>query len=210
MAARSHPPAWYPDPKDPARVRRWDGRAWTGDVRPLPEWLRTLRLSTGPPGRSPHGSRWLWGVSAGLLALGAVLMVVLGSGTGDDTRIGDTAFVRDVNRRCARAEQEVVRPNREQRRGQAEAGRIEALAGGWEQMVSDLRRLEVAPRDRVKVDQWFRAWDRLTRLGHDYAAAIAAEDPATAQRVLERTAGPKQDISRFAYANGMNSCIFRT
>lgn len=210
MAARSHPPAWYPDPKDPDRVRRWDGRAWTGDVRPMPEWLRTLQLSAGPAGRSPHSSRLLWAVSAALLGLGAVLMVILSSGSDDGSRIRDTTLIRQVNQRCARAEQEVVKPNREQRKGAADAERIEALAAGWEEMVSDLRRLEVAPGDQAKVDQWFRAWDRLTELGHQYAEAVAADDSAAARRVLERTVGPKQDISRFAYVNGMNSCIFRT
>lgn len=210
MAARSHPPAWYPDPKDPDRVRRWDGRAWTGDVRPMPEWLRTLQLSAGPAGRSPHSSRLLWAVSAALLGLGAVLMMILSSGSDDGSRIRDTAFIRQVNQRCARAEQEIVKPNREQRKGADEADRIEKLAGGWEQMVSDLRRLEVAPQDQAKVDQWFGAWDRLTELGHQYAEAVAADNSAAAQRVLERTVEPKQDISRFAYVNGMNSCIFRT
>ncbi|MDP9441803.1 MAG: DUF2510 domain-containing protein [Actinomycetota bacterium] len=210
MAARTHPPAWYPDPKDPDRVRRWDGRAWTGDVRPLPEWLRTLQLSAGPAGKSPHSSRLLWAVSAGLLGVGALLMVILSSGGDDESRIHDKAFVREANRRCARAEQEVVRPNGGRRKGAADAVRVETLAGGWEQMVSDLRRLEVAPRDQAKVDQWFRAWDRLTELGRQYATAIAAEDSTAAQRVLERTVEPKQDISRFAYVNGVNSCIFRT
>lgn len=27
-------PGWYPDPADPARLRRWDGHQWTGDVQP--------------------------------------------------------------------------------------------------------------------------------------------------------------------------------
>lgn len=176
----------------------------------MPEWLRTLQLSAGPAGRSPHSSRLLWAVSAALLGLGAVLMVILSSGSDDGSRIRDTAFIRQVNHRCARAEQEVVKPNREQRKGVADADRIEKLARGWEQMVSDLRRLQVAPRDQAKVDQWFRAWDRLTELGHQYATAVAADDSAAAQRVLEQTVEPKQDISRFAYVNGMNSCIFRT
>ncbi|MBW3615842.1 MAG: DUF2510 domain-containing protein, partial [Actinobacteria bacterium] len=95
MPARSHPPAWYPDPKDPARVRRWDGRAWTNDVRPLPEWLRTLRLSAGPAVQASRSSRGLWATSAALLVLGALLMVILGtSGDDDEARIDDAAFIR--------------------------------------------------------------------------------------------------------------------
>ena len=29
------PPGWYPDPADPARLRRWDGEGWTTDVVPV-------------------------------------------------------------------------------------------------------------------------------------------------------------------------------
>ncbi|MBW3556379.1 MAG: DUF2510 domain-containing protein [Actinobacteria bacterium] len=210
MAARPHPPAWYPDPKDPARIRRWDGRAWTSDVRPLPEWLRTLRLSPGPAGRSSRSNRGLWATSAALLALGALVMVILdGSGDVDEGRINDTGFVRQANRRCAQAQQEVVEPNRKAQKGVSQARRVEALASGWEQMVSDLRRLDVGRQDRAKVDRWLRAWDSWTRLGHDYAAALDADDSASAQQVLERSRPSKQEISRFAYVNGMNACIFR-
>jgi hypothetical protein len=32
-------PAWYADPDDPARIRYWDGRAWTSEWRPRPTWV---------------------------------------------------------------------------------------------------------------------------------------------------------------------------
>lgn len=191
-------------------MRRWDGRAWTADVRPLPEWLRTLRLSPGPTGRSGHSSRRLWAASAGLLALGGLLMVIMAGADADDQgRIGDEVFLRQANERCARADEEVVQPNSEPVAADSEAHRIEALAGVWQQMVADLRRLEVARPDQAKVDQWLGAWDHWAELGHDYARALAAEDHAAAQEVLDQSRRSKHEINRFAYVNGMNACIFR-
>lgn len=191
-------------------MRRWDGRAWTGDVRPLPEWLRTLRLSPGPAAHSGHSSRRLWAASAGLLALGALLMVIMAGADADDqSRIGDEVFLRQANERCARADEEVVQPNSKPMAAESDSRRVEALAAGWEQMVADLRRLEVARPDQARVDRWLGAWDRWARLGHDYARALAADDDAAAQEVLEQSRPSRHEISRFAYVNGMNACIFR-
>lgn len=36
------PADWYPDPSDPARLRYWDGAAWTGHVAPNP-WAQGPR-----------------------------------------------------------------------------------------------------------------------------------------------------------------------
>lgn len=29
----TQPPEWYPDPRDPAMLRWWDGHAWTSETR---------------------------------------------------------------------------------------------------------------------------------------------------------------------------------
>jgi hypothetical protein len=206
---RSHPPAWYPDPDHPGRVRRWNGRAWTGEVRPIPDWLRTLRLSPGPIGRVPHTSRRLWATSAALFTLGAVLMMAIGAGTGDADRIGDRAFARLANQRCARAETEVVDPNRKPLKGADEVARNERLALGWEQMVADLRQLPVAEADAPKVGSWLAAWDRWISLGHDYSDALRARNEDEANAVAVRAQRPKLTINRFAIVNDIGNCVFR-
>jgi hypothetical protein len=209
VVQRSHPPAWYPDPDHPGRVRRWNGRAWTGDVRPIPDWLRTLRLSPGPVGRVPRTSRWLWATSAALFTLGAVLMLAIGA-TGDDAdRIGDRVFARRANERCAQAATEVVDPNRRPLKGADEVARNERLADGWAQMVADLRRLPVAEADAPRVDSWLTAWDRWTSLGHDYADALRSRNEDDANAVAVRAQVPKLVINRFAVVNGIGACVFR-
>lgn len=70
---RPTPPGWYPDPDDPARLRWWDGEAWTSDRRIVPtpstgrahgladisDWMRSL-------------FRTLWHRAGQLLALAFV------------------------------------------------------------------------------------------------------------------------------------------
>ena len=191
----THPPAWYPDPTSPDRIRRWDGRAWTSDVRPLPTWLRTLRLSPGPPGRRvPKGSRRLWMISAACLALGAMFTAVLSRGEIDDPdRLTDRTFARSADVRC----------------GSATASEHSALLAEWEVMVDDLRDLPVASADAPAVDRWLRAWDRSIDLGRDRLAAGADGDEAAAERAAERREAPEAARIRFALVNGMNRCLFR-
>lgn len=209
MARTPHPPAWYPDPEHPERIRRWDGRAWTGDVRPRPAWLRTVRLSPGPPARVPRAGRRLWATSAVLLAAGALAMVLLGRGAAaDPDRIGDRGFATAAGGRCAETAQ--VLPERP-RPGStaADLRSIEARTVAWEQMIDDLRDHPVAGADAAKVDRWLGAWDRWTALRHDYVRAVSDGDEDEAGRLLEQAQTPHAALTRFALVNGMNDCIFR-
>ena len=191
---RPHPPAWYPDPGHPERIRRWDGRHWTEDVRPVPTWLRTLRLSPGPRARVPAASRRLWVTSAACLLLGAAFLLVLGrSGGADPDRIGDRAFAAAADARC----------------GTVVADDHEELTDEWEQMVDDLRSLPVADADTAAVDRWLRAWDRSVALSAGRAEALVAGDEQEAGRLLEQRQAPDAARIRFALVNGMNRCLFR-
>lgn len=211
MVQRStHPPAWYPDPEDPARIRRWNGKAWTDDVRPLPDWLRTLRLAPGPEAKVRRTGQRLWMTSAALLLIGTLLMIVLSGADDSAERIDDRNFLTLANTRCAQTETAVVSPNRQPREGLAEARRIEALATGWEAMVVDLRALPLDPVDAPKVDRWLRAWNGWTSLGREYADALRADDQVEADAVLRRSQVQNATMTRFALVNGMDDCLFRT
>lgn len=41
MSQAAVPPAWYPDPADPAMLRYWDGLGWTGQLAPNPHTALT-------------------------------------------------------------------------------------------------------------------------------------------------------------------------
>jgi hypothetical protein len=152
----------------------------------------------------------LWLLSALLCVLGATFALGLRMSQPDSAlRLRDRAFAERANARCARAEREVVSPNRRPDNGTDEVGRIQALASGWAEMVLDLRRFEVAPTDRAKVDSWLAAWDRWTSLGYDYADALESGDEAGAQEVIVRSEVPKQVIGAFATVNDMPDCVFR-
>jgi hypothetical protein len=209
---RSHPPAWYPDPQDPRRVRRWDGRAWTGDVRPLPDWLRTVHLSIGPGSarhRLPLGTRRLWLVTAALLSLGAAVMVLLANGRATDPdHLGDRSFAKAANRRCTEAGDEVA-ALRSSANGIDVATRVvraDGVSSAWASAVDDLRDLPVAGTDRTKVERWFETWDRWTTLGHDYADAIDDEDDAGARAIVDAAEGERAALARFALVNAMEAC----
>jgi hypothetical protein len=209
---RSHPPAWYPDPQDPRRIRRWDGRAWTGDVRPLPDWLRTVQLSVGPGSarhRLPLGARRLWLVSAAILSLGAALMVLLANGRADHPdRLHDDRFAKAANRRCTEAADEVA-ALRSSVSGIDVADRVaraDGVSSVWATAAEDLRDRPVAGADREKVERWLSTWDRWTTLGHDYAEAIDDRDEVEAEAIVAAAEGERAALARFALVNAMPAC----
>ena len=208
MARRAHPPAWYPDPRDPARLRRWNGRAWTSETRPFPEWLRTLRLSDGPRRRAPARGRRLWVVSAGLFALtGLVLWVVEVPSALDRERITDIAFVTRANGVCAAVAETVYADTRHHSASIDDADRLRELDAGWARMLDELDAVAAAPAARPKIDRWLSRWREVVRLLDRYATELDQNGrpaPATS-RALNRA---KHTVDRFAYVNGINSCLF--
>jgi len=207
---RTRPPAWYPDPRDPARLRRWDGRAWTADTRPFPSWLRTLKLAPGPSHRHPSTNRTvrrLWISSVACLVLALVLLDLLGGGSTVVERISDRRFTAAANDACSRTESLDIEPNSQPLRGDAEINRVRRLVEAQERLVDELRDLPVAAADQDTVDGWLAAWDAWTAAGHRYAQASAAGDEAQARAVSERSRGAKLHIDAFASANGMPHCV---
>lgn len=203
-----HPPAWYPDPDHPDRIRRWNGRAWTDDVRPRPAWLRTVRLAPGPPAKVPRTSRRLWATSAALLAVGALAMLVLGRGARDPDRIDDRRFAAGADARCA--DVRAALPERERSSSTPKAlDDLRARTAAWEGMVDDVRAIPTAGTDDAAVSRWLGAWDRWLALRHDYAGALERGAEEEARRVLEQAQVPHAALTRFALVNGMNACVFR-
>jgi hypothetical protein len=87
------PPAWFPDPEDPTRLRWWDGAQWTTMRSPVqgpnpqeggpaePSSLRAAPGGTRSPAATSRGWRptvWFW-VSASLLVIVASRELVVGA-----------------------------------------------------------------------------------------------------------------------------------
>jgi hypothetical protein len=207
--ARARPPAWYPDPRDPGRLRRWDGRTWTADTRPFPSWLRTLQLAPGPqrPPVTNLAIRRLWASSLVCLVLALVLLDVLGRGGAFADHVADRRFVAAADAACSRTEALAIAPNAQPLRGTAEVNRVRRIVDAQDRLVDDLRSLPVANADQPAVDRWLAAWDAWTTAGHRYAQASAEGDVARARQVSEHSRRAKMEIDAFATANGMPHCV---
>jgi hypothetical protein len=229
--AGAHPPAWYRDPRDPGRVRRWDGASWTDEVRPVPDWLRTLQLSAGPEsstiGRRRSGAgaaagrrappvvngsnRWLWWTSAALLLSGALVMAFLGLGERtppDRDRLTDRSFARAADARCAAAGTLLGPDAGRAMKGDAEAERIERITAAWAATGDDLRALPVRREDAERVDGWLSTWDRWVALGAEYAGALREGADDDARAILAEASELKTSLRRFAVVNDMPGCAF--
>ena len=221
--AGAHPPAWYRDPRDPTRVRRWDGAAWTDEVRPVPDWLRTVQLAPGPTSspsslRRAGASAWfsggpasrLWWTSAAMLLAGGLVMafLALGEPPADPDRLGDRSFARAADARCAATGAALGDGVGRVLEGDAEVARIERITSAWEATAAELRALPVDPADARRVEQWLRTWDGWVDLGHDYADALRRGEGDEARTILDEAAAPQASLRRFAVVNGMDDCAF--
>lgn len=209
--AKTHPPAWYPDPYRPDQLRRWDGRAWTNEVRSIPPWLRTLRLAQGPPPRRftlrdrPAAARRLWSASAITLVFALLLALSLPAAlrTAGEDRISDGRFLAGATSVCEKANRAALRPFRS-----GDVSDPDALASAIGAFVRELRRIHVFEEDdRTKVEAWIARWETLSDTGHRHAAAIADGDEALAERLNNENLVTRAQINQFAYANGLTACV---
>lgn len=209
--AKTHPPAWYPDPYRSGQLRRWDGRAWTNEVRSVPPWLRTVRLAEGPAPRRftlrdrPAAARRLWSASAITLVFALLLALSLPAAlrTANEDRISDGRFLAAATSVCEEANRSALRPFRSR-----DVSDPDALATAIDGFVGELRRVHVFEEDdRTKVAGWIGRWERLSDTGHRHAEAIADGDEALAERLNNENLVTRAQINQFAYANGLTSCV---
>lgn len=187
-----HPAAWYRDPHDPGRVRRWDGGAWTGEVRAVPDWLRTFALAEGPGRRAPYRSRRLWTISALLLFAGAAIGVAVRPNVPDPDRIDDPTFVAAANGVCRSL-------------GLREAPMGEARLAGtaWDEVADEIDNLVPRPLNQPAVDRWVGGWRDLAATARAFADA---SDSQTRQLTTTEAVRVALSVNRFSYVNGLNDC----
>ena len=211
--ARTHPPAWYPDPYRPDQLRRWDGAAWTNDVRAMPGWVGgATRLAAGPPPARFHVpltdrpalARRLWSASAITLVFALLLALSLPAAlrTAEEARIDDPKFLAAASAVCDRANNDALQPYRT-----GDVSDPDGLATALEGFVADLRAIDVVPDDREAAAAWIDDWERLADTGHRHAEALADDDEPLARRLNDENLVTRARINRFAYANGLTACV---
>lgn len=142
-----------------------------------------------------------------LLLAGGVMWVLQGTGRLDRDRIQDGAFVAQANTVCAGVADTVYADTRHHSDSVDDADRLRRLDEGWSRMLDDLDAVHVSPAAEPKVDQWLAQWREVVRLLGVYATEVdqtGRPTPATS-RAINRA---KQTVDRFAYVNGINSCLF--
>ncbi len=87
------------------------------------------------------------------------------------------------------------------------ASAIEKTAAKLDDVVAELRTLEVMPKNQSMVEAWLGEFDGYVAAGRRYAAAIRQGDPDVYTRVDDGAVAPLKAISDFARANHLDACI---
>lgn len=204
------PPGWYRDPTAPDRARRWNGRSWTADVRPVPPWLGApSELRTGPhprirpPRRPSTHALWMASMTFAVLAMFAMVVVRFPS-TSAGPVVADRTFIRAAAEVCSSGQQGIAAIED----GLDRRERLNALVGVVRPMVARLAQVPVKEADRAPVEQWLAAWREFVELGEAEAEALADDDVVAADELERRASRPKAEVDRFALTNGLSPCVF--
>lgn len=142
------------------------------------------------------------------ICAGLALMTAACGGGTVAPRIDDPEFAQRAEQICAKD----LPPLRadlsddEPREPDEVAPLIEARSESLDNLVDDLKAIEVQPEARPEIQSWFTDWDAYVEVGRRYATALEEGDPDRYSAVAEEGAGPQARISAFARANGFKSC----
>ena len=202
----AHPPAWYHDPHVTGQLRRWDGKGWTNDVRPIPGWMRGLTLAPSPPPTAgllarPMLARRLWTASTVTLALALLILLSLlstmRSQLVEGEEVNDPRFLAGAAAVCDRYSRDLTQAG----------GDATATAEVTRRLIAELRDVEVVAEHADAVGRWLAAWDARADAVGGYAEAVAGDDRAQAARLSNLGAAAGIEINRFSYANGLQACV---
>jgi hypothetical protein len=122
--------------------------------------------------------------------------------------INDPVFVRQANAVCRPAVPKLRAPDRKATSTtQLRASTIDGTADGVAAVAAELKQLPVRSQDRARVKAWLADWDRFVAVGHQYAAAVKADDPERYTRIDDQAVDLAERIGRFAKGNGIDDCI---
>lgn len=211
---RPDAPGWYPDP-DSGRMRRWDGSRWTGESRDMPPWMAT-KTGMGKPGRRSVPRHWTISGAVIVFLFLAVSFQALNSGVDlPDRTVDDAEFVTAANTQCRAGLQPLkdARPRagtpegRDPGPDEKVAATVDEAADRISTLTVDLRDLASRSADEADLQAWFAEWDRYAEIGHRYADAVRAAEPAQRGLATEGEASRRR-ADLFAQANGLKDCTF--
>ena len=205
-------PGWYPDPADRTRMRRWDGRRWTGESRALPPWVQKPGAVSG---RRRIGRHWyLFGAVVVFLFGATLTKALVGRPDLPKRTVYDTAFIAAASEECrsgdlAKLKDERPKPGtREGRNPGTEeqvAAQVEDAATRLAAVAARLGNLPVAADDRADVEAWLGDWARYVELGREYADAVRAKRPEQT-KIASDGAEAGRRVTVFAQANKLSDC----
>lgn len=140
------------------------------------------------------------------------LLAALGACGGGNERpaatISDPAFVRAANAVCRKSVPQLRAPDRKATSTtELRPKTIDATADGVAAVAEKLRALPVQADDRARVDAWLDDWAEFAAVGHRYANAVAADDPAEYTRIDDKAVGLSRQIATFARGNRIDDCV---
>lgn len=202
-------PGWYPD-AETGRMRRWDGRRWTGESREIPPWV--------PAGQRPRRRRRHWVISFAVVTFlfSLVSYKAITAGTDLPPRtVFDAAFIAQANSTCRETleplKAERPRPGTPEGRDPGTpkqvAAQVERVADRLAALADDLRDVPVASADQADVQTWLAEWDAYVDLGHRYATKLRAGGGDT-DDVVRNAAASGRRANQFARANKLDDCTF--
>lgn len=211
-------PGWYPDPSNDGRIRRWDGRQWTGESRERPPWAPAGAVGLPAPvaTRKRRGKHWLaLGIVGIALFFGVSYKGLTAKPDLPDRSVFDETFIAAANDTCR---DEIIalrteRPRPGSREGrdpgthEEVAAKVDGVADRLDAIADRLRKLPVAVDDTADVDGWLADWDAYTALGHEFANAVR-ENHSRQGKIAEEGVATARRATLFAEANNLDACMF--
>lgn len=212
---RPDAPGWYPD-AETGRMRRWDGNRWTGESRDMPPWMSAKVGVGGLGGRRGIARHWIvFGAVVGFVFLAVSFKAMSSSVDLPDRTVDDAEFVSAANTQCRAGLTPLkdARPRagtpegRDPGPDEKVADTVDDAADRISTLLASLRDMATRSADEADLQAWLAEWERYADIGHRYADAVRAGEPAQRALATEGEASRRR-ADLFARANGLKDCTF--
>jgi hypothetical protein len=150
-----------------------------------------------------------WRGGAALLALTVgALAACSNANARPAATIDDPTFVRQANSVCRGTVPALRAPDRKNTSTTIVVGeRVDAVANGLAAVLVKLKTIPVRETDAGRVKAWLDDWGRFIDVGHQYAAAVRAQQPDRYTKIDDEAVRLAKRMGRFARGNRIDSCL---